>query len=184
MALFRLIPCAGERDPIGCWVQRWHRHRLVLSQRWNFLSIEGTWQVGGSNQVESIQTRHFCYASSGKKRRELFFLSLPFSFLIFSSVRNYCCGIRERTETSQRQIFFYTGISLERDVKIRQIDWISTNRVAIALNDIEIWEIDEEGETSNSRVIKQFKHEDASVRISTILQFCYQFLLFFCWSVR
>ena len=105
MALFRLIPCAGERDPIGCWVQRWHRHRLVLSQRWNFLSIEGTWQVGGSNQVESIQTRHFCYASSGKKRRELFFLSLPFSFLIFSSVRNYCCEIRERTETSQRQIF-------------------------------------------------------------------------------
>ena len=42
MALFHLISCAGERDPIGCWVQRWHRHRLVLSQRRNPFSNERT----------------------------------------------------------------------------------------------------------------------------------------------
>ena len=55
-----LFLCAGERDPIGCWVQRWHRHRLVLSQRRNPLSNEGTRGVGEYNQLESIQTRRFC----------------------------------------------------------------------------------------------------------------------------
>ena len=72
---------------------------------------------------------------------------------------------------------FYT---LERDVDIRQVEWISANRIALGLdNDIEIWEIDEEGETTNSRVIKQFKHY-VSIGISTILQLCYHILLFFC----
>ena len=60
-----LIPSAGRRDPIGCWVRRWHRHRLVLSQRRNPLSNECSvnW-----NQMESIQTRRFCCSSRGKKR--------------------------------------------------------------------------------------------------------------------
>ena len=37
-----LFLCAGKRDPIGCWVQRWHRHRLVLSQWQDPFSNEGT----------------------------------------------------------------------------------------------------------------------------------------------
>ena len=63
---------------------------------------------------------------------------------------------------------FYT---LERDVDIRRVEWISANRIALGLRIglIEIWEIDEEGETTNSRVIKQFKQGNVSLRISTIL---------------
>ena len=74
---------------------------------------------------------------------------------------------------------FYT---LERDVDIRRVEWISANRIALGLRIglIEIWEIDEEGETTNSRVIKQFKHGDVSLRISTTLQLFYHFLLFIC----
>ena len=61
--------------------------------------------------------------------------------------------------------------TLERDWHIWAVEWISANRIALGLYNglIEIWEIDEEGETTNSRVIKQFKHEDVSLRISTII---------------
>ena len=55
---------------------------------------------------------------------------------------------------------------------IRKVEWISANQIAIGLADgrIEIWEVDDEGETTNSRVIKQFKNGDVSLGISTILQ--------------
>ena len=65
---------------------------------------------------------------------------------------------------------------------IEKVEWISANRIALGLgNDIEIWEIDEEGEATKSRVIKQIKHGkgDVSIGISTILQLSYHILLFF-----
>ena len=53
---------------------------------------------------------------------------------------------------------------------INEVEWISKNRIALGLGWtgfdnglIEIWQIDEEG-TTNSRVIKQFKH-NVSLRI-------------------
>ena len=61
--------------------------------------------------------------------------------------------------------------TLEGEEVIRVVEWISANRIALGLYNgmIEIWEIDEQGETTNSRVIKQFKHgdgdEDVSLRI-------------------
>ena len=78
--------------------------------------------------------------------------------------------------------------TLERKVDINEVEWISKNRIALGLGWtgldnglIEIWEIDEE-ETTNSRVIKQFKHGSkyVSLCISTTLQLFYQFLLFIC----
>ena len=76
--------------------------------------------------------------------------------------------------------------SLERKVfnnDFQKVEWISKNRIALALDTvIEIWQIDEEGETTNSQVIQQFKH-DVSLGISTILKLCYHFayLLLKCW---
>ena len=76
--------------------------------------------------------------------------------------------------------------SLERKVfnnDFQKVEWISKNRIALALDTvIEIWQIDEEGETTNSQVIKRFKqgNGDVSLGISTIFQLCHQFLLFFC----
>ena len=48
---------------------------------------------------------------------------------------------------------------------IEKVEWISANRIALGLENglIEIWEIDEEGETTNNRVIKQFKHGNVSL---------------------
>ena len=74
---------------------------------------------------------------------------------------------------------FYT---LERDVDIRRVEWISANRIALGFKInglIEIWQIDEKDETTNSRVIKQFKQDNVSLGISTILlQFVLPLLLF------
>ena len=58
---------------------------------------------------------------------------------------------------------FYT---LEREVVIKEVEWISANRIALGLYNglIEIWQIDEEDETVNSRVIKQFKHSEVSLK--------------------
>ena len=81
---------------------------------------------------------------------------------------------------------FYT---LERDVDIRQVEWISANRIALGLGwtgldngrVIEIWQIDEE-ETTNSRVIKQFKcgSKYVSLRIrryyNCLIPFCFSFV--------
>ena len=73
--------------------------------------------------------------------------------------------------------------TLERDVVINEVEWISANRIALGLKSglIEIWQIDEEGETTNSRVIKQFKYGkgDVSLGISTILQLSYNFCFSF-----
>ena len=71
--------------------------------------------------------------------------------------------------------------TLERDEHMWRVKWISANRIALGLWNglIEIWEIDEEGETTNSRIIKQFKHGDVSLRISTILQLSYNFCFSF-----
>ena len=74
--------------------------------------------------------------------------------------------------------------TLERDVDIFEVEWISANRIALALRigPIEIWEIDEEGETTNSRVIKQFKHASkyVSLRIrrysNCLTTFCFPFV--------
>ena len=59
-----------------------------------------------------------------------------------------------------------------RDVEIWDVEWISANQIALALKNglIEILQIDEGGETTNNRVIKQFKHEYVSLKISTTLQ--------------
>ena len=73
--------------------------------------------------------------------------------------------------------------TVERDVRITEVEWISANGIALGLNNglIEIWQIDGEGETTNSRVIKQFKHGDkrVSLRIrrysNCLTNFCFSF---------
>ena len=77
-----------------------------------------------------------------------------------------------------KENLFYT---LEGEEIIREVEWISANRIALGLYDdpIEIWEIDEE-ETTNSRVIKQFKHSEVSLRIrrfyNCVTTFCFSFV--------
>ena len=96
----------------------------------------------------------------------LFFLSLiPFSFLIFQK-KWRLWNTRANGDATKENLFH----TLERDWHIWAVEWISANRIALGLdlrglgNGIEIWEIDEE-ETTNSRVIKQFKHGNVSLRI-------------------
>ena len=50
--------------------------------------------------------------------------------------------------------------TLERDGGIVRFEWISAIRIAIGLTNglIEIWQIDEESETTNSQIVNQFKH--------------------------
>ena len=149
--------------------------------------------------MESIQTRRFCYSSWGKKRREFFvpshfptfsesfcleagkrfqFLQLfnqllsLFLFRIFQVYNKLCLwNTRANGDATKANLFH----ALERNIGIK-IEWISANRIALGLDNgrgIEIWQIDEEGETTNSRVIKQFKHGSkyVSLRISMIFQF-------------
>ena len=106
----------------------------------------------------------------------LFFLSLiPFSFLIFQK-KWRLWNTRANGDATKENLFY----TLERDWLNGKVEWISENRIALGLdlrgldNDIEICQIDEEGETANSRVIKQFKH-NVSIGISTILQLFYKF---------
>ena len=57
--------------------------------------------------------------------------------------------------------------TLERDVRILKVEWISANRIAtgMAYSLIEIWEIDEKGKTTNNRVIQQIKYGDEYVSL-------------------
>ena len=73
--------------------------------------------------------------------------------------------------------------TLERKVDINEVEWISKNRIALPLdNVIEIWQIDEQGKTTNSRVIKQFKcgSKYVSLKIrryyNCVTNFCFSFL--------
>ena len=95
-----------------------------------------------------------------------FSLSLPF-FLIFQDEKKLFLWNTRANGDATKSNLFYT---LERDGYIWAVEWISANRIALPLdNVINIWQIDEEGETTNSRVIKQFKQGNVSLRISTIL---------------
>ena len=98
--ILSLIP-SGEWDPIGCLLFIWQCHSLVLSQRRNPLSkcplSKGSSGVDGWNQMESIQTRRFCYSSSwGKKRREFF---VPSHFPTFSE--SFCLEAGKRFQFLQ-----------------------------------------------------------------------------------
>ena len=81
--------------------------------------------------------------------------------------------------------------TLKRDVwkHSSSLEWISANRISIggSYGTIEIWQIDDEGETTNSRVIKQFKNEyrhgTVSIGISAILKLCYHFWFSFVGGV-
>lgn len=53
---------------------------------------------------------------------------------------------------------------LESKAPIKSVEWISANQIALGLSTgfIEIFQIEEEGETTNNRVIKTFQHGDVS----------------------
>ena len=57
---------------------------------------------------------------------------------------------------------------------ICKVEWISANRIALGFMNglVEIWKIDEEGETTINRVVKQLKcgNKYVSLGISTRLQ--------------
>ena len=92
-----------------------------------------------------------------------FSLSLPF-FLIFQDEKKlFLWNTRANGDATKSNLFH----TLERDVRILKVEWISENRIALGLENglIEIWEIDEEGNKNKSRVIKKFKHGDVSLRI-------------------
>ena len=104
-----------------------------------------------------------------------------FLFRIFQVYNKLCLWNTRANGDATKANLFHT---LERNIGIK-IEWISANRIALGLDNgrgIEIWQIDEEGETTNSQVIQQFKH-DVSLGISTILKLCYHFayLLLKCW---
>ena len=86
-----------------------------------------------------------------------------FLFLIFQFEKTLLLWNTRANGDATKENLFYT---LERDMNIRKVEWIFANRIALGFMKgfIEIWEIDEE-ETTNSRVIKQFKHGNVSLRI-------------------
>ena len=108
-----------------------------------------------------------------------FSLSLPF-FLIFQGEKKLSLWNPRANGDATKANLFYT---LDRDVDIKQVEWISANRIALGFvynGLIEIWQIDEEGETTNSRVIKQMKHGNVSLRIrrysNCLTTFCFSFV--------
>ena len=108
------------------------------------------------------------------------FFYFLFSFFVFSfqGAKKLLLWNTRANGDAKKSNLFYT---LERDVYIRQVEWISANRIALGFKNvlIEIWQIDEKDETTNSRVIKQFKQDNVSLGISTILlQFVLPLLLF------
>ena len=109
------------------------------------------------------------------------YISFPSLFSYFQNSEKLLLWDTRANGDATKENLFYT---LERDVIIGKVEWISANKIALALDNglIEIWQIDEEGETTNSQVIKRFKqgNGDVSLGISTIFQLCHQFLLFFC----
>ena len=128
--------------------------------------------------MESVQRRRFCYSwSRGKNCCAFLICSIPifsiflfvfslfsFSFLKYGHENKKLSLWNTRANgdaTKSNQ--FYT---LEREVVIKEVEWISANRIALGLYNglIEIWQIDEEDETVNSRVIKQFKHSEVSLK--------------------
>ena len=113
-----IIPCAGERYPIGCCVQRWHRHRLVLSQRRIPLSNEGKF---GGNQMESVQTRRFCF-QFGKKRCE-FVVRFACSVSFFGDGKKV---VNVSTSLSFFSIFLISDFSDREDVAV--VEYASERR--------------------------------------------------------
>ena len=111
---------------------------------------------------------------------QLLFVDPLFLFLIFQLGKTLLLWNTRANGDATKENLFYT---LEGEEIIREVEWSSANRIALGLNGlIEIWQIDEEVGTTNSRVIKQFKHgnEYVSLCISTTLQLFYKFLLFIC----
>ena len=95
---------------------------------------------------------------------QLLFPSFPLSsFLIFHGEKKLFLWNTRANGDATKENLFHT---LERDVDIYEVEWISANRIALGLKSglIEIWEIDEE-ERRNSRVIKQFKHGNEYVSL-------------------
>ena len=115
--------------------------------------------------------------SKGGKLFSLFIFNQPINFLFFSSVfliQNFQRASNQlslwNTQATSRDVSktnqFHT---LESDGPISRVEWISACRIAVGLvsnheNDglIEIWQIDEE-KTTNSQIIKQFKHSQVSL---------------------
>ena len=115
--------------------------------------------------------------SKGGKLFSLFIFNQPINFLFFSSLflfQNFQRTSNQlslwNTQATSRDVsksnHFHT---LESDGPIARVEWISVNRIAVGLvstdeNDglIEIWQIDEE-KTTNSQIIKQFKHSQVSL---------------------
>ncbi len=57
-------------------------------------------------------------------------------------------------------------LTMERDVGIRSVAWISENQIALGLQDgrIEIFQIDDiKQETTTERIIKRFEHSESWV---------------------
>ena len=93
---------------------------------------------------------------------QLLFPSFPLSsFLIFKGEKKLSLWITRANGDATKENLFHT---LEPDYwHIWAVEWISANRIALGLdlrglgNGIEIWEIDEEGETANRRFIEQME---------------------------
>ena len=87
---------------------------------------------------------------------QLLFPSFPLSsFLIFNGEKKLLLWNTRANGDATKANLFYT---VERDVRILKVEWISANRIALGLyNGIEIWEIDDEGETANRRFIEQIE---------------------------
>ena len=118
-----------------------------------------------------------CQMSKGGKLFSQFIFNQTINFLFFSSLflfQNFQRASNQlslwNTQATSRDVSktnqFHT---LESDGPISRVEWISANRIAVGLVStdengglIKIWQIDEE-KTTNSQIIKQFKHSQVSL---------------------
>ena len=100
-----------------------------------------------------------------------FYLFHFFGFLIFKDEKNLSLWNTRANRDATKVNLFYT---LQRHMCICKVEWISANRIALGFMNglVEIWKIDEEGETTINRVVKQLKcgNKYVSLGISTRLQ--------------
>ena len=106
-----------------------------------------------------------------------FYLEADFFSSLFPDEKKLLLWNTRANGDATKENLFHT---LQRDVRILKVEWISENRIALMLGNglIEIWEIDGEGNKNKSRVIKQIKHKYVSIGISTIFQFVINFAFF------
>ena len=94
-----------------------------------------------------------------------------FWFLNFQDEKNLSLWNTRANRDATKVNLFYT---LQRHMCICKVEWISANRIALGFMNglVEIWKIDEEGETTINRVVKQLKcgNKYVSLGISTRLQ--------------